>query len=82
MHIMKPGHPLWQEFCDKLEGPEGCNFREDNDGKTIWNCPGGYEKPKATAILETMADVDINASLKFFTAHGGHCDCEILFNVA
>jgi len=28
-----------------------------------------------------MSNVDIDASLKFFEMHGGHCDCEILFNV-
>jgi hypothetical protein len=31
--------------------------------------------------MERMGDIDIPASLEFFKAHGGCCDCEILMNV-
>lgn len=87
--VMAPEHPLWDEFRERLEGPEGCNFQgeDDEEGKLIvdtvtWKCAGGKDKSLATAILETISDVDIPASLAFFEEHGGHCDCEILFNVA
>lgn len=79
--VMTPHHPRWQEFVERLEGPEGCNFREDDEGKTIWNCSSETDKPLATAILRKMPDVDLEASLMYFHQHGGHCDCEILFNV-
>jgi hypothetical protein len=25
--------------------------------------------------------VDVEASVEFFVEHGGHCDCEVLFNL-
>ena len=75
--IMTPEHPLWGEFCERLEGPEGCNFTPD----LKWTCKGGNDKSFATAILKHMGDIDIPVSIKYFDDHGGHCDCEILFNV-
>ncbi len=84
--IMLPNHPRWNEFCERLEGEEGCNFRKNKDGEIIWDCKAGTDKSKATAILEKMADIemvdiDVKESLKYFEEHGGYCDCEILFNV-
>jgi Protein of unknown function (DUF2695) len=35
----------------------------------------------AKQIMTTMSNVDIPASIAFFQKHGGHRDCEILFNV-
>lgn len=80
--IMNLNHPQWSEFIERLEGPEGCNFAEDDSGKITWHCKGGYDKSLAIAILEKMNDVDIDGSVSFFNSRGGHCDCEILFNVA
>lgn len=86
--IMTPGHLRWGEFIQCLEGPEGCDFQgEYNDeGQLIpdsltWECAGGEDKSKATAILKTMPEIDVTASLAFFEEHGGFCDCEIVFNV-
>jgi len=79
---MQPSHPLWDEFCRRLEGPEGCDFREGENGEIVWwTCKGGRDQSLATAILKSMPDVDWQKSLEYFTEHGGHCDCEILFNV-
>jgi hypothetical protein len=77
--IMSPEHPKWEDFCEELEGPEGCNFREEN-GITTWDCKAGHDRTKARSIL-VKYDVDIEKSLEYFTKNGGHCDCEILFNV-
>jgi len=79
--VMNPSHPLWEEFCERLEGPEGCDFQKDEYDHITWNCKGGHDKPKARTILATMY-IDIESSLKYFEEHGGYCDCEILFNVA
>lgn len=79
--VLKPGHPRWEEFIDRLEGPEGCDFREDDRGKIVWACYGGYDKRFAEAILKTMPEIDSEKSIEFFNDHGGHCDCEIIFNV-
>ena len=86
--LMTPDNPHWEEFIDRLEGPEGCNFQGeyDDEGEVIadtvtWACGGGKDKSKATAILRTMPNIDVTASLAFFEEHGGFCDCEIAFNV-
>ncbi len=77
--IMTPTHPRWDEFIQRLQGPEGCNFRKENGGIT-WNCPGGRQKPQARRILEDM-EMDVDLSLAFFEERGGYCDCEVVFNV-
>lgn len=78
--IMTPGHPQFADFVDRLEGVDGCNFRKEN-GLIVWDCTGGRDRPLARAILGTITDVDIAGSLAYFEERGGHCDCEILFNV-
>ncbi len=78
-----PQHPRWKEFRDRLEGPGGCNFTQSDpaeDAGTIrWDC--NHDLAFARAILEDMVGVDVEASISFFEANGGFCDCEILFNV-
>ena len=74
--IMTTQHPKWDEFCTRLEGPEGCKFT-----KKSWICDGTKKRPLAKAILQTMKNVDIPNTMKYFSQHGGYCDCEILFNV-
>ena len=78
--IMTLQHPRWEEFCERLAGPEGCAFRKKPDGNTTWKCAGGNDKTFAAKILKAMR-MDVAASLAYFDAHGGLCDCEILFNV-
>lgn len=80
MEILTPEHPRWDEFTEKLSGEEGCNFRE-KDGRTIWNCNGGKDRPFTRKILTEMAGIDIEATMEYFNSRGGYCDCEILFNV-
>jgi hypothetical protein len=86
--VMTPDHLRWEEFIQRLEGPEGCHFQGEYDDKgelildsVTWECAGGDDKSKAAAILGTMPQIDLPASLTFFEKHGGVCDCEIVFNV-
>lgn len=79
-NIMTPQHPRAAEFLEALTGPEGCNFRQV-EGKTTWDCGGGWDKSKSAAILVSMGGIDVAASLAYFDDHGGHCDCEVVFNV-
>jgi hypothetical protein len=71
---MTPEHPRWEEFCERLAasvtlaGCHGCGHPAGHDG--------------ARAILTSMNDLDGAASLAYFREHGGHCDCEILLNLA
>jgi Protein of unknown function (DUF2695) len=80
-----PKHKLWDVFIDRLTGPEGCNFREQTKGKEdyIWTCKGGMDQTFAKNILTKMGLTPdaVDETLQFCTEHGGHCDCEILFNV-
>lgn len=76
MEIMNKENPRWKEFCTRLEGKEGCNFTKD-----FWQCDGERNRPLATAIMQKIGNVDIEASKEYFDNHGGYCDCEILFNV-
>jgi hypothetical protein len=88
MTPMTPDHPRWDEFCDLLEGPQGCDFRYDpptsTDPKCLrWTCAGGRDQSSARRLLTMLgfSREAIDESCAFFDAHGGYCDCEILFNV-
>lgn len=86
---MTPKHPRWAEFRNRLEGPEGCNFRRVPEGSkdpndTTWECDSNDRTlPKARRILHNMSlsETEIINSILFFHQHGGHCDCEVVFNV-
>lgn len=81
---MTPTHDRWTEFADRLEGPEGCNFQKGENDNITWECGGGHDQTRSAGILILMGFTPeaVEASLNFFTDHGGHCDCEVLFNVA
>lgn len=83
--IMNPLHPEWDRFCELLGGPEGCDFKEERPGdphSITWRCGGGHSQVKAQQILVNhFPTLDVDRTLAFFTENGGHCDCEILFNV-
>lgn len=80
----------WLELFERLEGPEGCNFKEEPDPdrpgetKTTWRCKGGMDKRYAEKILSDMGirPPGQYGVLRYVESLGGHCDCEILFNAA
>jgi len=76
--VMTTDHRRWSTFTKRLGGPDGCNFRKDDRGKTVWTCRHNYRFAKK--ILRSMG-IDLLASIAFFRQHGGSCDCKILFNV-
>ena len=79
-----PRHPRWEEFVERLCGPEGCNFIEGRTvNETRWTCFGGKDKRFSHRILRDMglSEQAIAVSLAYFEDHGGHCDCEVAFNV-
>ena len=77
--LMTPQHPRWAEFIDRLRGPEGCNVRDGVVKR--WTCE--EDTTLATQILIAMGFTDnaVAASLEFFAARGGDCDCAILFEM-
>jgi hypothetical protein len=81
---MTPDHDRWEEFLDRLGGPEGCDFQENEDGPPTSICdPSDLTKPACRRIMRRMglSRREIAASLAYFEQHGGYCDCEVLFNV-
>ena len=83
MEILTREHKNFKKFCDLLEGKEGCNFHKGHKGIMVWECKGGMNKSLATKILKKhFPNVDIEKTLTYFESKGGHCDCEIIFNVA
>jgi hypothetical protein len=81
--IMNIHHPEWAVFCDKLGGPDACDFQKNDEDEWTWKCKGGTDKTFATEILKEMGlnEEDVQGSLRYFEENGGHCDCEILLNV-
>lgn len=73
-----------QEFFKRLEGPEGCDFRDDEKKGCIWKCAGGQDQSLSQELLKTMGvdEEDSKEFLQVCSEKGGHCDCEIIFNAA
>lgn len=72
--ILTNEHPDFATFCNRLS-------------TVLW--PAGKKNPDcrhdhgaATEILNHMPNIDIQGTLDWFDQHGGHCDCEIMFNIA
>lgn len=71
-----------KEFFEKLRGPEGCDFKEDDELTATWKCAAGNDKSKSVKILKKMgvSELDMVHFLCECHSYGGHCDCEIIFN--
>lgn len=81
--MMTPEHARWDEFCERLGGPDGCDFKSLGPGPDQFTFKCKNDHTNAINILLEMGfgEPDIHASLDYFVERGGHCDCEILFNV-
>ena len=76
--ILTPESGRWDAFTETLFlvlYPDGCD-----KGSTCLGDSGPGVHRYAKEIMKDMGGVDM-ASLEFFMANGGHCDCEILLNV-
>jgi hypothetical protein len=75
----------WKAFIAAMEGPTGCNFRlkdKKDPNSATWNCAGGTDQSIARKVLKLMklTPAEIEETLAYCNANGGHCDCEIVFN--
>jgi len=77
--ILDKNHEKWDWFVDELNGPNGCDFRRNQDGKETWTCCNDHELSRK--ILATVEGVDVEKTIEYFEKNGGYCDCEICFNV-
>jgi Protein of unknown function (DUF2695) len=83
---MTPDHSLWDEFIDRLNGPEGCNFELKESGaerSLTWECDAAGAFPISRQILGDwgFSLEEIEESLSYFQEHGGYCDCEMVLKV-
>jgi hypothetical protein len=65
---LTPVHPRWRDFAEQLSKALDCD-------------PCDHDHRRARRVMAEMGGFDIDASLAYFEAHGGYCDCEIMFNV-
>jgi hypothetical protein len=84
---MTKRHPKWAKFLEELERPNGCNFQERVPGdinSATWDCSGLDDLAHTRRLLAEMGmgEDAIQASIRYFEAHSGYCDCEVLFSVA
>jgi hypothetical protein len=71
-----PRHPRWEEFLDRLEGPDGCAVTQLG-----WICFNDHRFSRRILAGMGLHEPAILASLAYFRDHGGYCDCEVLMNV-
>ena len=71
-----PHDPRWDEFIDRLAGPDACNFRTDR-----WTCFGDMRFTERILREMGLDEPSIDVSTAYFKRHGGYCDCEVIFNV-
>jgi Protein of unknown function (DUF2695) len=77
--VLTPDSDRWDAFTHALFlalYPDGDDKRSACLGDSG---PGVHRYAKE--VMRDMGGIDIAASLEFFMANGGHCDCEILLNV-
>lgn len=78
---MRPGHPRWGEFVERLTGPGALNLRLTRGGQPVWTCDGQYPPTQAKRILREMKNINVEISIEYLMGRGGNCDCEIVWNV-
>lgn len=83
--VLTTKHPQWDDFCDRLS--RAITIPEEPDS---WRCNGDGSWPDSDPtlvhhyskqVMAEMGGIDVDATLEFFKSRGGHCDCEVLFNV-
>jgi hypothetical protein len=72
-----PRHARWEEFLERLCGPEGCDFRGQR-----WTCQGDHRFTRAILSSMGISEAAAEVSIAYFHDHHGYCDCEVVFNVS
>jgi hypothetical protein len=70
-----PRHPRWDEFLERLAGPEACNFQTDRR-----TCFGDVRFTRTILRDMGLDEPSIEASIAYFRDHDGYCDCEVVRN--
>ena len=76
----------FEELLDFLDSEEGCNFHEriPGDSKSVtWKCDGTLAMTLIWMETHGITNgIEQAINLAEIQRHGGHCDCEVLFNVS
>jgi hypothetical protein len=75
-YAMSPSHPRWDEFLERLCGPEGCDFKAKG-----WTCFGDVRFSRKVLSGMGLDAAATDLSIGGFRKLGGYCDCEVVFNV-
>lgn len=68
LEVITKESPRWPEFIYRLD----TKLAE-------WDCTTNHDQ--AHAVFAEMGGIDSRATIEYLCKHGGHCDCEIMFNV-
>jgi hypothetical protein len=71
-----PWRPRWDEFIDRLSGPDACNFNADT-----WTCFGDTRSAEKVMADMGLEPAWIYESLRYFRKQDAYCDCEIVLKV-
>jgi hypothetical protein len=81
--VMNPDNPKWTEFVEHLKTvltEEQPRYKDDPPmWATFCNCT---QELSHRVLREQFPEIDIVETFRYFHDHGGHCDCEILYNCA
>ncbi len=72
-----PGHPRWEEFLDRLCGPDCMDVVVDES----WNCFGDLRFSERVLGEMGVSGPALAVNIQYFKNHGGYCDCEVVLNV-
>ena len=72
-----PWRPRWDEFIDRLSGPDACNVYP-----LTWTCFGDTRFAEKIMADMGLEPAWIYESLRYFMKQDAYCDCEIVFKVA
>ncbi len=77
---------MYFTFFSLLEGPAGCNFRDDpnKEHSFVFDCGAGVDKTHSIRILQNLGLETWEIVNVLIDCHlnGGHCDCGIVFNAS
>jgi hypothetical protein len=74
--IVTPSHRRWGEFAIRLQRALECD--QEVDG---WGCKDDLALSALVLATMDIGHDDVRATLDYFKSSGGHCDCEVMFNV-
>ena len=80
--IMTPDHPQWDEFVRQLGESPQRRASHEHGNIVRWSCDGTWGAPSTSCATWACDLAETQDSVDWFHRHGGHCDCEVMLNIA